>query len=106
MTDSRPPATTSAWSRVRPIIHAVVVVVGFSVLFGWVYGRALFSDVYLIESDLYEYFLPIFLSPITQWSGFEFSGLPAFADPGDNVRYPLHFFFARIVGSWAGFITS
>ena len=63
--------------------------------------RRLFS-----ESDLFDYFLPIFLAPITTWSSWEFSGLPAFADPGDFVWYPPHFFFARVAGSWNGFVIS
>ena len=29
--------------------------------------------------------------------------MPAFADPQDTAFYPIHFIFARIVGSWTGF---
>ena len=64
------------------------------------YLRPILEGTYLAESDLYEYYLPIFLSPITTWSRFEFGGLPAFADPGDFTAYPPHFLFARLIGSW------
>jgi hypothetical protein len=80
--------------------HAVLVVGGYALLFGWLLSRPLVDGSYLAESDLYEYYLPIFLAPITTWSSYEFGGLPAFADPGDFSLYPLHF-LSRLVGSWA-----
>jgi hypothetical protein len=88
---------------VRPLL---AIFGGFAALFCWVYARPLLSGDYLSESDLYEYYLPIFLSPITTWSSFEFAGLPAFADPGDFVWYPPHFVFARLLGSWTGLAIS
>ena len=88
-----------------PLRHALLVAGGFSLVFAWLYSRAIFGG-YLSESDLYEYYLPIFLSPITIWSSYEFSGLPAFADPGDFTPYPLHFLFARVIGSWTGLVLS
>ncbi len=78
--------------------HALLVVAGYIAVFGWLYARPVLNGTFLAESDLYEYYLPIFLSPITTWSHFEFSGLPAFADPGDFTSYPLHFLFARLFG--------
>ena len=87
-------------------LTVALVVGGFLILFTWVLGRPFVSGDYLAESDLYEYYLPIFLSPITTWSSYEFAGLPAFADPGDSAPYPLHFLFARLVGSWTAFAIS
>ena len=87
-------------------VHAFLVVSAFAIVFTWLFARPIITHRYLSESDLYEYYLPIFLAPITTWSSFEFSGLPAFADPGDFTSYLPHFFFARIVGSWTGFIVS
>ena len=87
-----------------PPRHALLVTAAFSALFGWLYARPLIEGSFLAESDLYEYFLPIFLSPITIWSSYEFGGMPAFADPQDTAFYPIHFLFARIVGSWTGFV--
>ncbi len=88
------------------IVHAALVVSGFTLLFTWLLALPIIQDAFLAESDLFEYYLPIFLAPITTWSSFEFSGLPAFADPGDSSLYPLHFLFARIVHSWTGFAIS
>jgi hypothetical protein len=90
----------------RAALHASAVVFAYTVIFTWLFARPIVTHAYLSESDLYEYYLPIFLAPITTWSSFEFSGLPAFADPGDFTSYAPHFFFARIVGSWTGFIVS
>src|SRR5712691_7781485 len=93
-------------SRARAAVHALVVVACYSLLFAWLFSGALLRDSYLAESDLYEYYLPIFLAPITTWSSFEFSGLPAFADPGDFTTYPPHYLFARVIGSWTAFVIS
>ncbi len=93
-------------SRYPAALHAFVVVFAFGIVFTWLFAQPIITHQYPSESDLYEYYLPIFLAPITTWSSFEFSGLPAFADPGDFSSYPPHFFFARVVGSWTGFIIS
>ena len=101
-------SAVSSRSSVTPafIFHAALVVAGFTLLFGWLYARPVIEGSFLAESDLYEYYLPVFLSPITIWSSFEFSGMPVFADPQDTAFYPIHFFFARIVGSWTAFVVS
>ena len=70
------------------------------------FARPLLDGTLLAESDLYEYYLPVFLAPITTWSSYEFAGLPVFADPGDSVWYPPHFLFARVIGSWTGLAIS
>src|SRR5438093_3889642 len=92
--------------RYAAALHALAVVAAYTLLFTWLFAYPIVSHRYLTESDLYEYYLPIFLAPITTWSVFEFSGLPAFADPGDFISYPPHFLFARVIGSWTGFIVS
>ena len=97
---SRPRTIRSA------LIHGLLVVAAYTALFTLVFARPIVTHGYLADSDLYEYYLPIFLAPITRWSTFEFSGLPAFADPGDFTLYPTHFLFARVIGSWTGFIIS
>lgn len=101
-------ATQRSVSSQRPatIRHAALVVLASSLLFGWLFLSPVIHGQFLSESDLYEYYLPIFLAPITTWSHFEFGGLPAFADPGDFVAYPPHFLFARIIGSWTGLSVS
>jgi hypothetical protein len=97
---------TASRHAYRAALHASAVVFAYTILFTWLFARPIITHAYLSESDLFEYYLPIFLAPITTWSSFEFSGLPAFADPGDFTSYLPHFFFARIVGSWTGFIVS
>ncbi len=87
-------------------LHACIVVSAFTLVFTWLFAEPILHHRYMTESDLYEYYLPIFLAPITKWSSFEFSGLPAFADPGDFVWYPPHFLFARVIGSWTGLVVS
>jgi hypothetical protein len=80
----------------RPIVIATA---GFALLFAWLLAYAPLHHGYLAESDLYEFFLPTFLAPITHWSPFEFGGMPAFADPGDPSFYPFHL-IARVLGLW------
>lgn len=86
--------------------HALLVCGAFTLLFVWLYATPILEGSFLAESDMYEQFLPVFLSPITTWSAFEFGGMPAFADPQDTAFYPVHFLFARIVGSWTGFVVA
>ncbi len=97
-------ATQHSVSNQQPptLRHAALVILASSLLFGWLFLSPIIDGQFLAQSDLYEYYLPIFLAPITTWSHFEFGGLPAFADPGDFVTYPPHFLFARIIGSWTG----
>ncbi len=110
-----PPAAAEPGARQRSsaaatLRHALCVVGAYAVVLGWLYARPVLDGRFLAESDLYEYYLPIFLSPFTIWSSFEFSGLPAFADPGDFTLYPLHLLLARVVGpsafSWTALSVS
>ena len=96
----------SAARPTRYLLHALCVIGAYTLLFAWLYARPVLEQSYLAESDLYEFFLPTFLSRITTWSTFEFGGMPAFADPGDASFYPLHFLFARVIGSWTGLVVS
>lgn len=97
---SDPPGSRGA------IAHAAVVLAAFTLLFTWLFATPIVEGSLIAESDMYEQFLPVFLSPYMTWSSYEFGGMPAFADPQDTVFYPVHFLFARVVGSWTGFIVS
>src|SRR5947207_4142496 len=90
--------------RATAALHASLVVIAFTALFSWVFGRLLIADVYLAESDLYDWFLPFFLSPPARWSSDIFAGFPLVADTSAAVQYPLCYVFARIVGSWNGYV--
>jgi hypothetical protein len=85
------------------IRQALVIVLGFTLLFCWLFARLLFTDAYLAESDLYDWFLPLFLSPPALWSSTIFAGLPSFADTSDAAQYPIQFFFSHILRSWNGY---
>lgn len=104
--DDPVPATTFSARLRSTFIHAAVVVLGFAAFHAWFWSRLVFGDGYLAHSDLYEYFLPVFLSPRTIWSSFEFAGFPAFADPQNSLWYPVHLLFARGLHWWNGFVVS
>ena len=84
-------------------IHAALLL-ALIALFVWLFLRFFVTPLYIAESDLYEDGLPIFLSPIWVWSSYEFSGLPAFADPADFTFYPLRILFGTIVHSWTALV--
>ena len=75
-------------------------------LFVWLFARFFFRPLYLAESDLYENGLPIFLSPISRWSSFEFSGLPVFADPQNFDFYLPNMIFGKLLRSWTAVVMS
>jgi hypothetical protein len=91
---------TSRSTRTGSIVHVTLVLVIPAALFAWLFARFLLNDLYLVDSDLYEHFLPAFLSSIRVWSSFEFSGLPVFADPGDYFFYPPNLLFRELIPSW------
>jgi membrane protein YfhO len=93
-------------SAAGPLRHAFVVVAGYSALFTWLFSQPIVHGTYMAEGDLYDWFLPIFLSPISAWSHDMFGGLPLFADPSDSQAYVFHFLFAHVLHSWTGYIIS
>ena len=52
-------------SAAGPLRHALVVVAGYSALFTWLFSQPIVRGTYMAEGDLYDWFLPIFLSPIS-----------------------------------------
>ena len=86
--------------------HAGLVFAAYAALFTWLFARPLVEGAYLAGTDLYDYYLPIFLSPITVWSTWEASGLPAFADSQNAAFYPLNLLFSRVLPSWTAYIVS
>ena len=88
------------------VVRMAAVFGTFVILFTWIFATAPLRHGYLDESDLYEYFLPMFLAPLTTWSPYEFSGLPAFADIGDAKFYPLHAIAASVLHSWTMLVVS
>jgi hypothetical protein len=91
-------------SAAGPLRHALVVVAGYSALFTWLFSQPIVHGTYMAEGDLYDWFLPIFLSPISVWSHDMFGGLPLFADTSDSQAYVFHFLFAHVLHSWTGYI--
>ena len=92
-----------AWRAAR---HPLAVVAAYTALFTWLYARPLVEDAYLAGTDLFDYYLPIFLSPITMWSTFELAGLPALADSQNAAFYPLNLLFGHLFTSWTAYIVS
>ena len=98
----------------RPALSAVErgayahawTLLAFVALFTWLFARFFFRPLYLAESDLYENGLPIFLSPISKWSSFEFSGLPVFADPANFDFYLPNMIFGTLLHSWTAVVMS
>lgn len=89
-----------------PIAHAAVVAGGFTLLALWVCGQAILHGRVLAESDLFEQYLPTFLSPALTWSSFEFSGVPAYADPESGAVYPVRWLFSHSPAAWNLFVAS
>ncbi len=74
----------TARSRGWLLTGAVVIVLpGLTQL--WYWSRLFTTPGFLAHSDLYEYFLPAFLSPMTTWSSAEFAGMPANSDEDQAV---------------------
>ena len=86
--------------------HAAVVFGSFTLLFCWIFARPLIEGTYLSESDLVDFFLPIFLAPRTIWSSYEFAGMPVFADSENEAFYLPHLLLGRGPASWTIFIMS
>src|SRR6266850_5998711 len=91
-------------SAAVPLRHAVAVVAGYAGLFAWLFLQPIVQGAYMAEGDLYDWFLPIFLSPISAWSHDMFGGVPLFADTSDPQPYVFHFLFAHLLHSWTGYI--
>jgi hypothetical protein len=91
-------------SAAGPLRHALVVVAGYTALFTWLFSQPIVHGTYMAEGDLYDWFLPIFLSPISAWSHDMFGGLPLFADTSDSQAYVFHFLFAHVLHSWTGYV--
>ncbi len=93
----RSPRALSGWIALGALLAAAQI---------WFWLRLFTTDGFLAHSDLYEQFLPVFLSPIARWSSTEFAGLPVFADPQNTTWYPLHLLFSRVIGSWSWYVVS
>src|SRR5687768_3967556 len=98
-----PTSPHRTWRAAR---HPLAVVAAYTALFTWLHSRPLVEDAYLAGTDLFDYYLPIFLSPITMWSTFELAGLPALADSQNAAFYPLNLLFGHVFTSWTAYIVS
>lgn len=75
----------------RVFVRIVAPVLLFSAFFVWLFSKLFLSSGFLAHSDLWEYFLPAFLSLDLIWSPYESAGTPVFADPSSTLFYPLRF---------------
>ena len=90
-------ASAPAPARVR---DTLLVGGGFALFFTWFFARPLIDGSYLSESDLYEQYLPMFLAPAMNWSPYEFSGFPVFADAQNVTGYLPYLLFDGAVHWW------
>jgi hypothetical protein len=72
----------------------------------WYWSRLFTSERILAHSDMYEQFLPVFLSRAALWSTTEFGGLPVLADPQNTMWYPLHLLLARGLATWSWYVVA
>ena len=93
-------ARTRAWLVGGAVIIALPVLAQI-----WYWSRLFTTPGFLAHSDLYEYFLPAFLSPRTLWSSAEFAGMPVYSDPQIAMWYPVQL-IARAFDSWSLYILS
>lgn len=98
-----PPWSGPARARVRDLL---LVAGGFALFFTWFYARPLIDGSYLSESDLYEQYLPMFLAPAMNWSPYEFSGFPVFADAQNVTGYLPYLLFDGVVHWWTAIAIS
>ena len=92
--------------RLRTALVVGATVVALPVLAqAWYWSRLFTEPGFLAHSDLYEYFLPAFLSPMTTWSPAEFAGMAVYSDPQIGMWYPVQL-LARAVGSWSLYVLS
>ncbi len=97
-------------TRARPlpshVCHALVVAALFTLLFAWLFARPFIEHAYLIESDLFDSFLPRFLGTFSPWSSAEWGGYLYAAQSDHAPLYPVNAFFRWVVQSWNGYIVS
>jgi hypothetical protein len=91
-------------ARLYRLAPAAGVLALLTAVFSWVYATTIVHDTYLVWSDLYEYFLPGFLSPYVNWSTYEFGGVPTFADFSEPTAYPVFLVFSKVLQAWTAYV--
>jgi hypothetical protein len=92
-------------STKRALLHALLVLLGYTLLFVLFFAPVLFSDYLLAPGDGILYFLPNFYARRVWWDASVWGGFPAFADSQLMMWYPPAILFA-LVKSWNAFLLS
>src|SRR4028118_2205013 len=87
------------------ILHALGVLVGYTLLFVLFFAPVLFSDYLLAPGDGILYFLPNFYAPRVLWDASVWGGFPAVGDSQLMMWYPPALLFS-LVKSWNAFLLS
>jgi hypothetical protein len=89
----------------RALVHALAVLVGYTLLFVVFFAPVLFSGYLLAPGDGILYFLPNFYARRVWWDASVWGGFPAVGDSQLMLWYPPAILFA-LVKSWNAFLLS
>src|SRR4028119_1913559 len=87
------------------ILHSLVVLLGYTLLFVLFFAPVLFSAYLLAPGDGILYFLPNFYARRVWWDASVWGGFPAVGDSQLMLWYPPAVLFA-LVKSWNAFLLS
>lgn len=93
----------STWRATR---HALLVVLGYSLLFTLFFAPVLFSSWQLAPGDGISYFLPNYYTKFIWWDDLVWGGFPAIADAPRMVWYPPNLLFSIVPHSWHLYVVS
>jgi hypothetical protein len=97
--------TGESGSMKRALLHAAVVLLGYTLLFVLFFAPVLFSDYLLAPGDGILYFLPNFYARRVWWDASVWGGFPAVGDSQLMLWYPPAILFS-LLKSWNAFLLS
>jgi hypothetical protein len=93
-------------SRYQSIIHFLLVLLVFCIIYTLFFSPILFSKKLLAPGDGIVQSVPAFYSPRTLWTPLLLSGFPVAADVTPQTWYPVSVLFSLIPDSWNAFVVS
>jgi len=95
--------SASTWRGPR---HALLVLLGYSLLFTLFFAPVLFSSWQLAPGDGISYFLPNYYTKFVWWDDLVWGGFPAIADAPRMIWYPPNLLFSTVPHSWHLYVVS
>ncbi|MGI0490366.1 YfhO family protein [Alkalinema pantanalense CENA528] len=86
------------------ILHSLLVILAFSLLFTIFFSPSLFSGKLLAPGDGIGYYLPAFYTPLSFWTNQVFAGYPLVGDPQNMTWYPPAMLMRLIPNSWNAYV--